>query len=147
MDIIESLLTPPATSARRPGRQPARPRLAVWPMVAAAALMLGPAVPAAATSAAAGPFSAAIKPGGFDERCLRLEAGEAIDYDFRADRAIDFNIHYHRGRDVFYPVRLSQVTAVGPQRFVAPAADDYCLMWENRGSAAAQIDGRVAPAR
>jgi hypothetical protein len=37
----------------------------------------------------------------------------------------------------------STITAAGPARFVAPADDDYCLMWENRGSAPVRLEGRL----
>jgi hypothetical protein len=90
-----------------------------------------------------GSFTVVVKPGGVDERCLRLRAGQSVDYRFAADAALDFNIHHHRGREVFYPVRQAQVRAAGPARFVAPADDDYCLMWENRGSAPVRLEGRL----
>lgn len=107
-----------------------------------AALALAP-LPAAAAGGDAGPFALVIKVGGAGERCLRLRAGEAIAYRFAADAALDFNIHVHRGSEVIYPVRQRGVRALGPERFVASANDDYCLMWENRGGTPARLEGSV----
>jgi hypothetical protein len=100
-------------------------------------------LPAGAADRDGGPFSLVIKPGGFDERCLRLRAGEAIDFRFASDTRLDFNIHYHRDREVFYPVRQAAVREASTVRFVAPATDDYCLMWENRGGAPAKLEGQI----
>jgi hypothetical protein len=103
---------------------------------------------AAATVSTAGQevFDRQIAPGGFDEVCVRLARDEAIDYRFEASAPVDFNVHYHRGKDVFYPVRESQVRAATAQ-FRAPAADDYCLMWQNTGAAAVRVQGRVTRPR
>lgn len=123
-----------------------RPRSTAGATVARALAVFTLAVASGASLAAAGgagPFSRVIAPGGFEERCVRLQAGEAVVYCFTADGALDFNIHHHRGRDVFYPVRRPDVREAGPARFSAPAEDDYCLMWENRGSTPTRLEGRV----
>lgn len=93
---------------------------------------------------ATGPFSLTLKPGGFDEICLRIEAGARIEYRFRAEAEVDFNIHHHRGREVLYPVRLSAVRAVEQASFSPTTGEDYCLMWENRGAAPVRVEGHVA---
>src|SRR5438105_2872675 len=49
--------------------------------------------------------AAHIAPGKLHEECLRLEAGDKRRYHWKANAAVDFNIHYHRGDDVFYPVK------------------------------------------
>jgi hypothetical protein len=77
-----------------------------------------------ASSRAEGPFPRTVKAVGFDERCLRLQMDEAIVYDFAADGAVDFNVHYHRDREVFYPVRQPGVRSVDSERFVASATGD-----------------------
>jgi hypothetical protein len=97
----------------------------------------------AAASAAAGPFSLTLKAGGFDEICLRIEAGARIDYRFRAEAEVDFNIHHHRGREVLYPVRQPAVRAVERASFAPTIGEDYCLMWENRSAAPVRVEGRV----
>lgn len=108
--------------------------------VFALSLVLAPLT--ALASEGEGPFSLRIKPRGFDERCLRLEAGESIRYRFAASVPVDFNIHYHRGKDVFYPVRTRAVRSTNGV-FKAGHADTFCLMWENAGSGEAAVDGTV----
>jgi hypothetical protein len=88
-----------------------------------------------------GPFTFTLNGKAFDERCLRLDAGEALRYRFRSTSPVDFNIHFHRGDDVFYPIRQTGITE-GKGTFRAEAADDYCLMWKHRQGAAG-IEGSI----
>lgn len=106
------------------------------------ALLIGGA--SAAPLATDGPFVRTVAAGGFDEICLHLAAGQQLRYAFKAEAALDFNIHHHRGRDVFYPVRLAALREQTGARFTAPAADDYCLMWENRGLGPVKVEGEIA---
>lgn len=93
-------------------------------------------------SALAGPLPLDVKPGDFEEHCLRIEAGRTIRYRFTAGAPVDFNIHHHRGKEVLYPVKRDGVARVDGE-FRAPATDDYCLMWTNRTKNAVRIDGDV----
>jgi len=105
--------------------------------VAAAALLLGAAAKAAS-------LSLVIAPGKFDEHCLKMSAGAEIVYRFEADGALDFNIHHHQGQDVLYPVKRDGVRSLD-DRFRAPAAGDYCLMWENKGQQPVKLRVTVEP--
>lgn len=96
----------------------------------------------AADVAAGDAFRLTIGAGKFDEHCLKIEAGRAIAYRFDASAPVDFNIHYHRGKDVLYPVRRDATRRLA-STFRAESTDDYCLMWENRGAAAVTVEGRV----
>lgn len=97
---------------------------------------------AAATTAALGPFGLDVPARGFNEHCIRLDAGERIRYRFRANGEVDFNIHYHRGSEVHYPVKTSASRSADAM-FTAPHADTFCLMWERKVDGAARIDGSV----
>ncbi len=83
-----------------------------------------------------------IAPGKFDEHCLTIEAGRAIAYRFEANAPVDFNIHYHRGKDVLYPVKR-EATRQFASTFRAESTGEYCLMWENKSAAAVTVEGRV----
>lgn len=85
-----------------------------------------------------------VAPGGFDEHCLRIDAAQLLIFSFEADAVVDFNIHAHRGNEVIYPVRRAAIRQIEAGRFQPAATDDYCLMWENRGTTAVRISGRVA---
>lgn len=90
----------------------------------------------------AGPYSFKLSGKAFDERCLTLAAGESIRYRFRASGPVDFNIHYHRGNEISFPVKRPAVREL-ESTFVAPRADGYCLMWEHRGQGVASVEGSV----
>jgi hypothetical protein len=87
-------------------------------------------------------FRLSIAPGKFDEHCLKIEAGRTIAYRFEASGPVDFNIHYHRGNDVLYPVKR-EATRQSASTFRAESTDDYCLMWENPNAVAVSVEGRV----
>jgi hypothetical protein len=89
-----------------------------------------------------GPYTFTLKGKAFDERCLKLEAGQSLRYSFRSSEPVDFNIHFHRGNDVFYPVKQAAVRSV-KATFQATATDDYCLMWEHRGAGDATVAGSI----
>lgn len=102
---------------------------------------------AAVASEGTGPYSLTLKGKSFDERCLKLAAGESIRYRFRSTAPVDFNIHFHRGADVVYPVKQSAVREADAS-FRAQATEDYCLMWEHAGPGAASVEGileRIPP--
>lgn len=108
--------------------------------------LLSAIAPVTAASARFGHFALDVPARGFEEHCLKLEAGERIRYRFRATGEVDFNIHYHRGKDVHYPVRTS-ASLKADSVFTPPDADDYCLMWERKGDGAVRIEGSVDHAK
>ena len=67
----------------------------------------------------------------YGEVCIDLAAGEEIGYDFKANQPVAFNIHYHEGADIQFPVQLNPA-AVKTGRFVADIGQNYCLMWSNQ---------------
>jgi hypothetical protein len=70
-------------------------------------------------------------PGGeFHEECLDLSRRQRLHYSFRSAQPVAFNIHYHRGRDVVYPVRLKNIKS-SKGVFSPPQDDGYCMMWSN----------------
>ena len=56
----------------------------------------------AATKAAG---SIILKPQKIHEKCLSLSPPQKLQYSFGTDKAVDFDIHYHKGDMVYYPVR------------------------------------------
>jgi len=97
-----------------------------------------------AGAADAKPFAHTMQPRKFAEECLKMSAGQTIAYAFEATAPVDFNIHYHRGKDVFYPVKDDGVGRA-EARFSAPSADEYCLMWTNRTAQPVTISGALRP--
>lgn len=91
---------------------------------------------------AADDFAVEIAPSQFDERCLRIEAGQAIRWRFISTGTVDFNIHHHRGSEVFYPVKRNRVERASGS-FRSRTVEDYCLMWTNPGAEAVDVRGSV----
>jgi hypothetical protein len=98
----------------------------------------------AGAQVAAKTFEHPIRPGKIAEECFKLPAGGAVGYAFEASASVDFNVHYHRGNDVFYPVKRDAIRQAD-DRFTAPSAEEYCLMWTNPSAQAVTVKGRLGP--
>ena len=72
-----------------------------------------------------------IELGGRDvhEECVELAAGQRLSYSYRAPSAVQFNIHYHAGNAVAYPVRKNAREV--RSSYVPHKARGYCMMWAN----------------
>ncbi len=77
---------------------------------------------------------AQIAAGKFVEVCGKLAAGNGVRWNFTAAAPVDFNIHYHVGKEAVFPAKQAQVT-VGSDTLKVAVAQDYCWMWTNKGSA------------
>jgi hypothetical protein len=113
-------------------------------LAALALALLAPACLPAATTNAPGPrpFTHDMKPGGIAEECLRLDAGKSRTFEWTSDGPVDFNIHYHEGDKVTYPVKLNGQSK-GGGRFTATAGEDYCWMWTARRPT--KLTGKLGP--
>ena len=115
------------------------------------ALLLGAAAAAAHAHETSGASTASktieLPAREFHEECLELTPRQRLSYAFRSAQPLDFNIHYHRGNDVFYPVQQKNVRAY-KNTFVPRRNDGYCLMWTNatQGSVTLEYEFSVQPA-
>ena len=102
------------------------------------------AIPAFSSTAGAGEDLAVdvtLSPKKVHEECVRLEAGQSRRWHWKSSAPMDFNIHYHRGEDVFYPVKRDAMRGDGGT-FTARTGEDYCWMWTAR-TAPGKIEGRI----
>ena len=83
----------------------------------------------------------ALEPGAMHEECARVEAGDQRRYHWKSDAPVDFNIHYHQGTEVFYPVKRGGMRGDGGT-FAAKTGEDYCWMWTARDRPA-KLEGRI----
>lgn len=67
------------------------------------------------------------------EVCGKLPAGARVQWGFEADAPVDFNVHFHVGKDVIFPTKLSAVTQ-GKDTLAAKFEQDYCWMWTNESA-------------
>ena len=79
-----------------------------------------------------------VPAGKFVELCGKLPAGLAVQWQFQGAAPLDFNIHYHVGKDVVYPAKLK---AAGSARDTLQVSveQDYCWMWGNKGEAPVRL--------
>ncbi len=85
---------------------------------------------------------ATIAPKKFLEACGKLSKGEKVEWQFTASGALDFNIHYHVGKDVTYPEQLKG-TDKGNGTLAVPLDQDFCWMWSNKGDKDVTLDLRL----
>lgn len=102
-------------------------------------LALASALPAARadvidiTWSADGSFAhqSTVAPGKFAEVCGKLPASTSVRWGFEASAPLDFNIHYHAGKEVVFPSKLA-ATAAASDTLQTRLAQDYCWMWSNK---------------
>ena len=82
-----------------------------------------------------------LQPAKVHEECMRLEAGQKRRFEWKSAVPVDFNIHYHEGPEVFYPVKRD-ASRGDRGTFTAKIAQEYCWMWTAR-DAAATIEGHI----
>ena len=101
-----------------------------------AALLCGSAVAADPAG-----FSVSLEAKKVHEECQRIDAKAKRKFHWKSDVPVDFNIHYHQGSEVFYPVKRNAMRGDGGT-FTAKTAQEYCWMWTAR-DAAAKIEGSI----
>lgn len=75
-----------------------------------------------------------IAPGKFVEVCGKLTVGEGVRWNFASAAPVDFNIHYHVGKEAVFPAKQAQVSS-GRDTLNVTVAQDYCWMWTNKSTA------------
>ena len=126
-------------ASKPPAKAPAKPPAAASTPIPSASKPAEPA-PAAKTPMWE-PFVTVLQPQKDFEVCTKMKKGETRRYHWKSESAVDFNIHYHRGKDVFYPVKRNAMRADGGS-FTAKEADEYCWMWTAK-AVKAKLDGRL----
>lgn len=79
-----------------------------------------------------------LPPGHVHEICKPLHTGESWAYNFRADAPLEFNVHYHEGDEVLFPVPVVN-TPRAWGTMTARLNQTYCQMWRNLGDTSAQL--------
>jgi hypothetical protein len=83
-----------------------------------------------------------LEPGAFEELCFELGAGQSMRYAFDAGAPLDFNLHWHRGNEVLFPIKFDAIARVGGV-FRATESQAYCLMWTNREPSSVALRARI----
>ena len=111
----------------------------------AAAALAACATPAPDPYASQSADAHAMSPYQVHEACVKLAAGDRLDWRFESLAPVDFNIHYHEGSTVVLPVQ--RTASLGDAGIYAVTlAHDYCAMWET-GPLGTSVSYRVRPIR
>ena len=102
------------------------------------AAMLGIVVTGAFSQAGLTGKPVVIKAGKIHETCLALTPPQKFEYRFESTAKVDFNLHYHKGDQDYYPVKLDRTIAESGL-YEAKAKETYCLMWENKTGADVEV--------
>jgi len=73
-----------------------------------------------------------VAPAKFVEVCGKLAAPTKVAWEFEASAALNFNVHYHEGKDVRFPAKQDG-TAKLQGELKVDHDQDYCWMWTNKG--------------
>ena len=79
-----------------------------------------------------------LKPGKFAELCGRLEQGTTVRWSYESAAPLNFNIHYHLGKEVVVPVQ-QQGLARAEGALAVALPQDYCWMWTHKSGKAASL--------
>ena len=97
---------------------------------------------AVAQGAETNAFKHEIKPGKIAEECRNLASDERVRYRFEASAGVPFNVHFHRGGAVEYPVKIDK-TSDAASTFTASSAQDFCWMWTNETTETVVVQGEL----
>ena len=86
-----------------------------------------------------------IAPGKFVEICESLPKDSAVTWQFKASTPLNFNVHFHQGKEVAFPEKRDAVSEL-QGTLVAQSKEDYCWMWTNKGDALSNIRVLLAKA-
>ena len=67
------------------------------------------------------------------EECMQLSVGQKLTFSYQANAELEFNLHFHQGKEVTTP--MSGKYSNYSNTYVAEAKNDFCLMWQNKNSA------------
>ena len=80
-----------------------------------------------------------VAPGKFAEACGKLARADSVAWRFEASGPLNFNIHYHEGKDVRYPERRDALAGASG-RLQVVLDQDYCWMWTNKSGQAVDLN-------
>ena len=80
-----------------------------------------------------------IKPNKFFEKCVVLNAAQTLEYGFNTSAKVNFNLHYHKGDAVYYPIKEDRVNRMDSS-YETSVREDFCMTWENKTNADVELN-------
>ena len=80
-----------------------------------------------------------IQPGKFSEVCGKLKKGNLIRWQFDSSAPLDFNIHYHEGKEIIFPYKMNNIKSAKEELLIS-LDQDFCWMWTNKSGEAVKLE-------
>jgi len=96
-------------------------------------------MPLVANAAGVGQQVVLLEPGGIHEACMQLTTAEQLHYSFTASEELNFNIHYHAGNTVHFPL-AEHPASRADTNFIPDSDQHYCLMWTNASDTPVELN-------
>ena len=80
-----------------------------------------------------------IQPGKFSEVCGKLKKGNLIRWQFDSSAPLDFNIHYHEGKEIIFPYKMNAIKSAKEELLIS-LDQDFCWMWTNKSGEAVKLE-------
>lgn len=71
------------------------------------------------------------------EECLAMAEGQTLTFRYEANAELDFNLHFHHGKEVTYPLKGKYSNY--SNAYVATQKNEFCLMWHNKTGESAKL--------
>jgi len=82
--------------------------------------------------------SETLNSGAIHESCFPAKKPQKIGYQFQASNSVDFNIHYHHGKKVSYPIKRNHIKSSNGI-FKPKSGQFYCMMWKNNNKESVKL--------
>lgn len=79
-----------------------------------------------------------VPPGQYEEVCGSLAPPQRVKWSYESTDSLDFNIHFHEGKQVTYPARRDEARTAGGSLIIS-SPQEYCWMWTNKQKTAVQV--------
>jgi hypothetical protein len=76
------------------------------------------------------------------EYCVTLKPGQLLSYSFQSSNELEFNIHYHDGKQVVFEKGPLNSNVIKDE-FRASQKANYCWMWSNKTPKKQTLDYKV----
>lgn len=90
----------------------------------------------------AGEVSTELKPRAIYEECMEVTEEQKLTYSYSSSQPLDFNIHYHVGNIIYFPLR--KTSAELKDVYLPKVVQSYCLMWKNNSDQDVELTGEYS---
>ena len=69
----------------------------------------------------------------------KIKKGNLIRWQFDSSAPLDFNIHYHEGKEIIFPYKMNNMKSA-KEEFLISLDQDFCWMWTNKSGEAVKLE-------